>query len=89
MPSCEAELGLACALHNAGKSFQVIKALCRWKDDESVRTYARLSPETYAGHLAAARHGAAMAPSLMACNFPVGFLDEGAAFRAMETAAGG
>jgi hypothetical protein len=82
-------IGLACALHSAGRPFAVIKALCRWKDDESVRTYARLTPDVYAGHLKAAREGASRAPSLMACNFPVGFLDEGAAIRAMADTAGG
>ena len=39
----------------------------------------RMSPN----YLAAARVGATRAPSLVACNFPVGFLDEGAAIRAM------
>ena len=38
----------------------------------------RMSPN----YLAAARVGATRAPSLMACNFPVGSLDEGAAIRA-------
>ena len=56
-----------------------IKALCRWKDDESVRTYARLNPEQYARHLNNARRATAALTSCQAAHLPRYFLNEGAA----------
>ena len=74
-------VGLACALLAANTPFPVIKALCRWRDDDSVKIYARMSPTAYCGHLARARQGYNENASRQAANFPCNFLDEGAALR--------
>jgi len=42
-------IGFACTLLAAGCDGFTIQALCRWKSPESLKVYARLNPDDYAG----------------------------------------
>ena len=41
-------IGFACALLEAGCSYDMIQALARWKSNQSIVIYARLEPHAYA-----------------------------------------
>jgi integrase len=41
-------IGFACALLEAGCSYDMIQALARWKSTQSITIYARLEPHAYA-----------------------------------------
>ena len=42
-------IGFACALMAAGCDVYTIQALARWRSPESIRIYARMNPDVYAG----------------------------------------
>ena len=42
-------IGFACALLAAGCDLYTIQALARWRSPESIRIYARMNPDVYAG----------------------------------------
>ena len=42
-------IGFACALLAAGCDIYTIQALARWRSPESIRIYARMNPDVYAG----------------------------------------
>ena len=45
-------IGFACALLAAGCDVYTIQALARWRSPESIRIYARMNPDVYAGWVA-------------------------------------
>jgi hypothetical protein len=62
-------VGFACALLAAGCDVYTIQALARWRSPESIRIYARMNPDVYAGWVAKSMQERATSTS--SANLPV------------------
>ncbi len=90
MPDAEARtysfhsfrIGFACALLDAGASYDTIQALARWRSVESVLIYARINPGDYTGWVSKAMLQAAS--STVTKNLPV--IDDHNSYAALQAA---